>query len=54
MSYNNLDEERLEYACVAVYQCLHEFLQKQKISAMEFLSIVEQLPIKPMDFGKRS
>ena len=52
MSDNQQEQKQLECACVAIYECFQELLQQQKISAMEFLSIVGQLPIKPVDFAK--
>ncbi len=50
MSYSELEQQQLVCACTAIYQYLQELLQQQKISAMEFLSVVGQLPVKPVDF----
>lgn len=53
MSYLGPEQKQLECACIAIYQYLQELLQQQKISAMEFLSIVGHLPSKPADFDKQ-
>jgi len=51
MFYSQSEHESLECACNALYQFLQEQLQQQNISAMEFLSIVGQLSVKPVNFN---
>lgn len=53
MFYSKPEHEQMECACIALYQCLQELLHEQKINAMEFLSIVGQLSVKPADFDKQ-
>lgn len=50
MLHNKSEQEQLKCACSAIYQFLQEQLQQQNISAMEFLSVVGQLSIKPVSF----
>lgn len=47
MASHQLDRQKLEYACLTLISFLHAQLQQRQISAMEFLSMVEQLPVKP-------
>ncbi|NJL40313.1 MAG: hypothetical protein HC899_28870 [Leptolyngbyaceae cyanobacterium SM1_4_3] len=53
MSFNEPEQKQLECACNVLYQGLQELLQQQKISAMEFLSIVGHLPIKQQHYQQQ-
>lgn len=49
MASNELQQQKLEYACFTLFGFLHTQLQKRSITAMEFLSMTEQLPVKPAE-----
>lgn len=46
MIQDNLENEQLACACVAISKVLRQLLQERKIDAIEFLSIVGHLPIR--------
>jgi hypothetical protein len=49
MTQDELNQDRLACACVAIGKVLHELLQEQKIDAQEFLSLIGYLPVKLAD-----
>lgn len=46
------DHARVAFACLSIRQVLHELLQAKKISAQEFLSMVGQLPMSPLELDQ--
>ncbi len=46
MIQDNLENEQLARACVAISKTLHQLLQERKIDAIEFLSVIGNLPIR--------
>jgi hypothetical protein len=50
MPQNSFDRQQLEDACIAISKVMRELLQKRKINAQEFLSIVGHMPVKPAEF----
>lgn len=49
MTPEHVNAQKLEYACFAIVSFLHTQLQKRHINSMEFLSMADQLPVKPVE-----